>query len=53
MGEGLLWEDHAEDSRVGATFMKTDCVQFCQSVRLNRTVACLGTNIKKYATCKN
>jgi len=46
MGEGLRWEDNVlcrhgdfeidgpmiEDSRVGSTFMKTNCVQFGQSI---------------------
>jgi hypothetical protein len=63
MGEGLKWEDDVlcrhydfevdrpmiEDSRISATLMKTNCVQFRQSVR----VSCLGTNMKKYATCEN
>jgi len=67
MGEGLRCEDNVhcrhcdfeidrpmiEDSRVSATLMKTNCVQFRQSVRPNRTVSCLGTNMKKYATCEN
>jgi hypothetical protein len=42
-----------EGSRVSASFTKTNCVQFRQSVRPNRTVSCLGTNMKKYTTCKN
>jgi len=42
-----------EDSGVSATLMKTDCVQFRQSVRPNRTVSCLGTNMKDYATCEH
>jgi hypothetical protein len=67
MGKGLKWEDNVycrrcdfeidrlmiESSRVSATFMKTNCVQFRQSIRPNRIVSCLGTNMKKYATCKN
>jgi len=46
MGEGLRWEDNVlcrhggfeigrpmiEDSRVGSAFMKTNCVQFRQSI---------------------
>ena len=66
-GSGLRWKDHvlfpycdfeidrpmSEDSRVSATLMKMNCVQFRQSVRPNRTVSCLGTNMKKYATRKN
>jgi hypothetical protein len=67
MGEGLKWEDDVlcrhcdfevdrpmiEDSRVSASFTKTNCVRFRQSVRPNRIVSCLGTNMKKDATCKN
>ena len=67
MGEDLRWEDNVhcrhcdfeidrsmiEDSKVSATLMKTDCVQFRQSVRPHRTVSCPRTNMKKYATCKN
>ena len=29
-----------------------NCTQFCQSVRPNRTVSCLGANVKKHAACE-
>jgi len=41
-----------EESRVGASIMNPNCVQFRQSVRPNRTVSCLGTNMKNYAACE-
>jgi len=33
--------------------MKMNCVQFRQSVRPNRTVCCLGANMKKYVACED
>jgi len=63
MGEGLRCQDNVhcdfeidrliEDSRVSAALMKTNCVQFRQSVRPNRTISCLGTNMEKYSACEN
>jgi hypothetical protein len=42
-----------EDSRDSVTIMKMNCVQFRQSVRPNRTVSCLGANMKNYAACEH
>ena len=67
MGEDLRWEYNVcgrhcdfemdrsmiEDSRVSPTSMKTNYVQFRQSVRPNRAFSCPGTNMKDYATCEH
>jgi hypothetical protein len=41
-----------EDSRVSATF-KMKCVELYQSVRPNKTVFCLGANMKECAACEH
>ena len=41
-----------DSRRVNATIMETNCVQVRHSVRTNRTVSCLGANMKEYAACE-